>query len=121
MAKEDKAQVISEIEEALNKSSVAILTEYKGITGAEMSELHKKFREQGLEFRVVKNTLARKAAEKNKKEQLSTILKGQTAMLVGFGEISVPAKALSDYIKASKTVMTIKGGILGTRLLTAKE
>ena len=121
MAKEDKSKIISELESTLNKSTVAILTEYKGLTGAEMSELHRKFREQGLEFRVVKNTLARLAAQKNNKEQLSTILKGQTAILVGYGEISVPAKTLTDYIRTSKTVMTVKGGILGNRLLTAKE
>ena len=121
MAREDKAEIISEIETALSKSSVAILTEYKGLTGAEMAQLHKKFREQGLEFRVVKNTLARLAAQKSNKEQLSTILKGQTAMLVGYGEISVPARTLSEYIRSSKTALTIKGGILGNRLLTASE
>ncbi|MBI4296311.1 MAG: 50S ribosomal protein L10 [Chloroflexi bacterium] len=121
MAKEEKAQIINELENLFSRGKIAILTDYRGVNGPEMLDLHRKFREQGIEYRVVKNTLARIAAEKAGKGDLAILLKGQTAMVIGYDDITAPVKTLTEYIRASKTVLTIKGGILENRLLTVQD
>jgi large subunit ribosomal protein L10 len=70
---------------------------------------------------VVKNTLARFAAEKTGKKEITGSLKGPMAIAFGHGDITATARVVSDYVRDSKTPLTIKGGFLGTRLLTAED
>ncbi len=120
-SREKKAQVIEELQGALSKCNISILTDYRGLTVAEMTTLRRKLQESGSEYRVVKNTLARFAAERAGKDYLVSSLDGPTAIALGYGEITAPAKVLASYIRDPQAKLKVKGGSLGTRLLTAKD
>ncbi|MCJ7425911.1 MAG: 50S ribosomal protein L10 [Dehalococcoidales bacterium] len=119
--KEKKAQVIDSLQEVISRCSVGVLTDYRGLTAAEMTALRRQLRGAGVEYRVVKNTLARFAAARAGKGELAGFFEGPVAIAFGYGDITEPAKALAAYIQASKVGMTVKGGFLGDRVLSPKE
>jgi large subunit ribosomal protein L10 len=118
---EEKKQSVDELAEKLERASVVITTSYGGLTVAQMTDLRRKLRAQQVEFRVIKNTLARFSAAKAGKEQLDKVVSGPTAVALGYGDVSVPAKILLEHIRSSKINMKVNGGILGNRLMTAAE
>ena len=116
-----KAQTIENLKEFFSKSNIAILTQYQGLTTAELTALRRKLQASQSEYQVVKNTLFRLAAVGINKGDLVGEVTGPTAVVFGYGEIAAPAKVLADYIRDSKSNLTIKGGFLGDRSLTAAE
>ncbi len=118
---EKKKVAVDELAEKLERASVVITTSYGGLTVAQMTDLRRKLRAQQVEFRVIKNTLARFSAAKAGKEQLNKIVIGPTAVAFGYGDVSAPAKTLLEHIRSSKIDMKINGGILGDRLLSTAE
>jgi len=122
MLREKKAQIIDELQEIITKCSIGILTDYRGMSASEINGLRRQLRESGIDYRVVKNNLARYAAEKAENNELAASFEGPTAMAFGYDDISQPAKALADYIRTARsTLMSIKGGFLGTQMLTANN
>jgi large subunit ribosomal protein L10 len=119
--REKKAQLIDSLQEVFSKCSVGVLTDYRGLTAAEMTELRRQFRKAGVEYQVVKNTLARFAAERAGKDELVAFFEGPVAIAFGYGDITEPAKALAAYIEDAKVEMAIKGGFLPDRMLSAEE
>jgi len=121
MSKEKKAQIIDRLQEAFSKCSVGILTDYRGLSTSEMTVLRRKLREMGIEYRVVKNTLARFAVERAGRDDLVSFFEGPVAIAFGYGDMIEPARALADYIGTSKVSLSIKGGFLSDSLLTAED
>lgn len=120
-AREKKTQIIDSLQEAFSNSRIGILTDYRGLSAQEMFALRRGLRESGIEYKVIKNTLARFAAERAGKEELISLFEGPVAIAFGYGDIIEPAKALASYIDTSKASLSIKGGFLVGRLLTAKD
>ncbi len=121
MPQEKKAQIIDQLQEVFTRSEYAILTDYRGLTAGEINGLRRKLNEVNIEYRVVKNTLARFAAERANRDDLSSSFQGPVAIAFGSGEVTETAKVLADFIRTSKPTMSVKGGFLGARLLTAKD
>lgn len=121
MRLEEKKQAVQDLAEKLERANVVIATSYGGLTVAEMTELRRKLRAQQVEFRVVKNTLARFAAEKSGREDLNKIVIGPTAVALGYDDVAAPAKALLEHIRATKSELKISGGLLEGRVLSAAE
>ena len=121
MSREKKTQIIDRLQEAFSKCSISILTDYRGLATPEMTSLRRRLQESGSEYKVVKNTLARFAAERAGKDDLVSSFEGPIAIAFGYGDITAPAKVLADYIRDSKSSLSIKGGFLGNRLLTSEE
>jgi len=121
MAREQKVRIVDELKKAITECSAAVLTDYQGLSASELDVLRRKLRELSIEYRVVKNTLARFAAEKADKDFLVGSFEGPVAIAFGYGDVAEPARAINDYIKGSDSPMSIKGGFLGDRLLTADE
>ena len=121
MLKEKKEQLITELANSLSKSTIVIATDFRGIPANEMVKLRHQLTELNIEYRVAKNTLTRFAAEKAGKKQIETLLSGPLAMVFGFDDVVKPAKVLRDHIRATGSVLKIKGGLLNDRLLTAEE
>ena len=121
MSREKKAQTIDRLQDAFSKCSIGILTDYRGLSTPEITVLRRKLRESSVEYKVVKNTLARFAGERAGKGDLVSFFEGPIAIAFGYGDITEPAKALADYIHTSKASLTIKGGFLGDRLLTSED
>lgn len=121
MATEKKKTVVAELTDLLSRSTIAILTVPTGMTVADMTELRKKLREVGVEFHVVKNTLARIASRQAGKEALGKLLAGPTAILFGYGDQVEPARTLLEYGRTAKLDIRIKGGIMEERLLSGED
>lgn len=121
MAREKKTQIIEELQEQLLKCSVGILTDYRGLSTAEITGLRRQLREAGIGYRVVKNTLARFAAERAGRSDLAGLFDGPVAIAFGYDEITEPAKVLANYIRASKSSLSIKSGFLSDSLLTLED
>ena len=113
--KEDK---VSQIKEKIDKAQVAIVTEYKGYSVEEITNLRRALQKEGGDYMVTKNTLAKLAIKGTPYEVLAETLKGPIAIAFGFDDQVAPAKALSKFIKDTK-----KGEILAMdgRLMTAAE
>ncbi|MFC1918725.1 50S ribosomal protein L10 [Chloroflexota bacterium] len=121
MSREKKAQIIDRLEEALSGCSICILTDYRGLATAEMTDLRRKLQESGSEYRVVKNTLARFAATRIGNEDLASSFKDPVAIAFGYDDVTVLAKVLTNYIRDSKSSLSIKGAFWGDRSLTPEE
>jgi large subunit ribosomal protein L10 len=121
MRREKKGEVVRQLAEKLSRCNIAITTDYRGLSVAEMTELRRRLRQGEIEYRVIKNTLTRFAAEQAGKEGLTSIIEGPTAIAFGYGDIAAPAKALIDYIRSSKSELKIRGGLLDRRVLSAAE
>ncbi len=119
--KKKKAEIIGGIQEALTRSSISILTDYRGLGTPEMTGLRRRLQESGSEYRVVKNTLARFAAERAGINDLVSSIEGPVAIAFGYDDVTAPAKVLADYANDTKISFSIKGGLLGDRLLTPKD
>ena len=121
MPREKKVQIIDALQESFSKCSVGILTDYRGLSVPEITNLRRRLRESGIEYKVVKNTLARFAAERAGKGELASFFVGPIAVALGYSNITEPARVLADYISTSKTILSVKGGFLGDSLLTAED
>jgi large subunit ribosomal protein L10 len=121
MSREEKAQIIDGLQEVFSECSVGILTDYRGLSTAEITDLRRTLRRSDIKYRVVKNTLARFAAERADKNDLATLFEGPVAIVFGYGDIAEPARILTDYIRTAKAELSIKGGFLGDRLLTSEN
>ncbi len=121
MSREKKSQIIDNLQEILSTCSVGIFADYRGLSAPEMTGLRRSLRELGIEYKVIKNTLARFAAERAGRNELVSFFNGPTSIAFSYGEITGPARALAEYISTSKEAMRIKGGFLSDRLLTARD
>jgi len=115
-----KENKISQMKEKIDKAQVAIVTEYKGYTVEEITNLRRSLQKEDGDYMVTKNTLAKIAIKGTPYEVLSDSMKGPIAIAFGFGDQVAPAKALSNFIKDIK-----KGEILAAamdgKLLSAAE
>jgi large subunit ribosomal protein L10 len=121
MPKEKKVRIINELQEVFTESSVGILTDYRGLSTAEITELRHTLRDSEIKYRVVKNTLARFAAERAGKNELANLLQGPVAIAFSYGDMTEPARILTEHIRTSKTSLSIKGGFLSDRALTSSD
>ena len=121
MSKEKKAQIIDSLQQLFSRCSIGILTDYRGQSANEMAELRRRLRELGIEYKVVKNTLAQFAARRAGWEELASFFEGPVAIAFGYGDITEATRALADYIQTSKAGIRIKGGFLPNRLLSPED
>jgi large subunit ribosomal protein L10 len=116
--REEKAAVVEEVAQKLAESKSTIVADYRGLTVAEVTELRKNLREAGVEFRVLKNTLTRRATAQTNNTSLDVFLKGPTAIAFGLTDLVAPAKVLNDFAVKHKA-LEIKGGLVEGKLIDA--
>jgi len=116
----EKVSVIDEVKARVEESPTAVATEYRGMTVAEISTLRKTLRVAGAEYKVLKNTLVKRAISGTPSESLSEFLQGPTAVAFVKGDISAVAKILIDFAKATPTLI-LKGGVMDGRALSSKD
>lgn len=119
MARADKAGAVSEITEAFQSSSAAVLTEYRGLSVAQLKKLRRALG-NGNSYAVVKNTLAKIGAKNAGVEGIDDMLAGPSAIAFVKGDPVDAAKAIRDFAKENP-LLVIKGGIMDGKILTAKE
>lgn len=119
-ALEAKKQIVQEISERFEKSKSTIITEYKGLTVAEMNELRKQLREAGVEYAVLKNTLIRRATAQVNLTELDEHLVGPTAIAFSNEDVVAPAKVLHTFAKEHEN-LKIKGGVIEGNITSVEE
>lgn len=117
MARPDKEAAVAELAEMLSSAKSLVITDYKGLDVASITELRRKMREAGVEYKVVKNTLARLAANNAKVDSINEHLVGPTAIAFGVEDAVSPAKVLVDFAKDHET-LEIKGGALNGEVIS---
>jgi large subunit ribosomal protein L10 len=120
MARPEKVATVEEIKEKLEGARAAVLTEYRGLKVSELADLRASLRAADAEYKVYKNTLARRAAEDAGLAELVSLLEGPTAITFVNGDAVAVAKALRDYSKTNAHLV-VKGGVLGARIIQPED
>jgi large subunit ribosomal protein L10 len=115
-----KAKAVEALQSQLEHSTAIIVTEYRGLTVAELQGLRRKLRPKGVEYHVVKNSLFSRAAEGSGRAALRSLLSGPTAVALGTSDEVDLAKGLIDETKTFKT-LKIVGGFMSGRALSAED
>ncbi len=116
----DKVAVVNEVRGRLEASEGALLTEYRGLSVAELAELRRELANAGGEYKIYKNTLVRLAVADGPQAPIQDLLTGPTAIAFVDGDVSAVAKALRDFARSNPSLV-VKGGIVGDGLLSASE
>ena len=116
----EKVAVVDEVRARIASADGAVLTEYRGLTVAELAELRRSLSAAGGDYKIYKNTLVRLAVAGGPQEPIQDFLTGPTAIAFVHGDVSAVAKALQDFSKANPNLV-IKGGIVGEGVLSAGD
>ena len=122
MLKTDKERVIAELASRLKETETMIVTDYRGLTTSELAALRIQLRKCGASFTVVKNTLAKRAAEEAGATNLLELLEGPTAIafLESDGDPVGVAKVIGDTAKTTK-ILSVRGGVLQGSQIRAEQ
>jgi large subunit ribosomal protein L10 len=113
---ESKKQFVKGLKERLEKSTVVILTDYKGLDVEAMTDLRAKLREADVEYQVVKNTMLRLASEGTGSEAMKDSFVGPSAIALSYEDPVAPAKVLTEFAKDNDK-LEIKVGVMDGKLL----
>ncbi len=117
---ESKKAAVEALSAKIKEATSVVFVDYKGINVAQDAELRKQFREAGVEYSVVKNTLTRFAAKENGYD-FDEVLNGTTSMASTTGDPIAPARIVCEFAKKNKLQMSIKGGVVEGSVLSASE
>ena len=120
MNRDQKAAVVDEIAEQITAAEAIFAVDYRGLTVSQTADLRAKLRDVDARFRIVKNSLSERAADKAGVEALKPMLVGPTALTLVHGDAALAAKALNDTARALN-VLEFKGGLLNGSTLTADD
>lgn len=117
MDKSAKVKVVEEIQEKFKKANATFITDYKGIKALEMDEIRKALRDASIDFKIVRNTLAKRAIKGTELESISGDLKGSTAIAFSYKDAAAAAKALVQFTK-DKPNLKLRAGTLGKKAIS---
>jgi large subunit ribosomal protein L10 len=120
MARPEKVAVVEEIRTKLADADAALLTEYRGLTVPELAALRASLRGSGTEYKVFKNTLARRAVAGSALDDVASMFEGPVAIAFVRGDAAGAAKALREFGRTNPALV-LKGGLLGERIIGAVE
>jgi large subunit ribosomal protein L10 len=120
MNREQKSAVIDEIAAQITESEAVFAVDYRGITVAQVADLRGKLRDADASFRVVKNTLTERAADKAEATELKDLLTGPTALTFVRGDVAAAAKAVADAQKTTQ-LLEFKGGLMNGQPVDAAQ
>lgn len=119
MNRTDKETVIAELHAKMAKARAAIVAEPRGLDVETVTALRKKLRDAKVEYRVVKNTLAARAAKGTPVEAVADKFVGPTALVMSYDDVVAPAKLLTEFMKDREN-FAIRGGVVEGTLVDAK-
>ncbi len=121
MVKEYKVQAVEELRDKLSRSTIAVGARFQGLTAQQTSDLRRRLQAQGIEFKVVRNTLASIAAVEAGKISVEVVLQGPTGIAFGYGDAVEPAKVLVEFARTTRLPLEINGAFMDSKTLTAEE
>jgi large subunit ribosomal protein L10 len=117
MARPEKVEQVELLTDKLRRARAAVLTDYRGLTVSQIQDLRGRLRAQAVEYRVVKNTLARRAAVEAGHDEFQELLKGPVAIAFGYEDISAPARLLGEFTRQTRVRVDIVGGLVEGRVM----
>ncbi len=112
-----KVAMLAGIKDRMERASIAISADYRGLTVAQLTELRRALRPANVEVKVAKNTLAMMAAERAGRPEMGRLMEGPTVLAFGFGDPIAPVKLLTEHLRAKRLNVTIHGGWLEGQVL----
>jgi large subunit ribosomal protein L10 len=116
----EKSELVEKLHDELSKSGAVFITDYKGLTVEQVTQLRGGIRQAGGKYQVVKNTLLKLAAEGTNATGLNPLLEGPTAIAIAFDDPVALAKAIVEFSKKNEN-LEIQGGVLGSQFLTEED
>lgn len=104
-----KQESVTRISDLLRRATSAVVTDYRGLTVKQIEDLRRRLRAEGVDYVVVKNTLARRAATEAGVEEFSRVLVGPVGLAVGYGDLAAPARILAEYYRANRVLPMVAG------------
>jgi len=120
LKREERERLVAELHEKFKEVRAVILTDFTGLDVAQLSRLRRQLQERGMEYRVVKNTLLRRASQKTALEALAEHFVGPNAIVLSYEDPVLPAKILVDFAK-EEPELQIKAGFVEGRVLEPKD
>ena len=120
MATPEKEAVVRELNEKFDQAKSLVITDYMGLNVQEITELRSRLREAGVQFKVIKNTLAKIAADQAQLEDIADYFSGPTAIAFGMEDVVSPAKILVDFAKEHE-ILDIKAGFLNGEVIDEQK
>jgi large subunit ribosomal protein L10 len=121
MNRDQKAAVVDEIAGQIEAAQAIFAVDYRGISVSQIAELRAKLKESDTRFRIVKNSLSERAADKAGADALRPMLEGPTALALVGGDAAMAAKALNDTARALNNLIEFKGGLMDGNALSAED
>lgn len=121
MPTKKKVETVHELTDLLGRSSIAVVTDYRGLSVAELNVLRGRIRDAGAEYHVVKNSLVLRAAKETGNQAMGEFLAGPSAIAFGFADPVATAKAIQDYLRTTRTILAVKGAVLDGRAIPASQ
>jgi len=118
--KSTKVKVVEEIQEKFKKANATFIADYKGLKALEMDEIRKALRESSIDFKIVRNTLAKRSIQGTELEPLSENFKQSTAIAFSYKDAAAAAKTLVQFSK-DKPNLKLRVGTLGTKVINLAE
>lgn len=121
MPTQKKIDTVADLKDRIQRATLVVSTEYRGLTVKEMQEMRRRFRDGGIEVRVIKNTLLRLAAEQSGQAEMNRIVEGPTALALAYGDIIDAAKAVTGYAQTAPQAFSLRGGFMDGHVLSAAD
>lgn len=121
MPTQKKIDTVQELRERIERCTIAIATEYRGLSVADMGQLRRAVRDAGVEMRVVKNRLFRRAAEDAGRAEFAVLVEGPTAIVFGYDDVVAPARVVTEYLRTARNTFAVRTGVLDGQVLSLAD
>ena len=121
MTTERKIKQVEMLQDKLDRCSIAVATNPTGVDVNGMNEIRSKLRELNIEYKVVKNTLFKIAADQAEMPAIKDLIDGTTAIAFGYGDEQIPAKVITRYVRDSGVELKIRNALIGDRTLSSDQ
>lgn len=115
-----KEEIVKDLTKKFEDAQAVVVVDYRGLSVGEVTELRKQLRESGIEMRVLKNSMLRRAAEAAGLSELVDVFKGPTAVAFSNEEVVAPAKIIAEFAKGAEA-LEIKGGVLEGKVANVEQ
>src|SRR3989304_306201 len=121
MPTQKKIDSVQELKQRLQRATIAVSADFRGLRVQEMDQMRRRLRAASMDVKVVKNSLLRLAADQTGTPQLMEIVEGPTALVLGYGDPTEAAKAVTEYAQSAPPTFAIRGAFLDGQVVSAAD
>ncbi len=121
MPTQKKIDTVRDLRDRIERCSIAMAADYRGLSVTQMNQLRRAMHEAGVEMRIVKNRLFLLAAQQAERPVMAELVDGPTAIVFGYDDVSIPAKAATEYERTARNDFALRKGVLESRILSSAE